>query len=155
MTKSTTLPPDITVTRADVLALPSAAGSGIICLDEGRVWKLWRMGTGRVVWMEVPEGTAGADVYACGVYLSQEGAAVAERAFLWQTALASDAALADIGNDPAPTAPPIVDIEISHLTLAQREEVAALMTKAVQTRDRLATLAMANAIRSVTAGLKV
>ena len=110
MTKSQTLPPDITVTRADVLALPSAAGSGIICLDEGRVWKLWRMGTGRVVWMEVPEGTAGADVYACGVYLSQEGAAVAERAFLWQTALASDAALADIGNDPAPSAPPTLPL---------------------------------------------
>lgn len=91
-------PPDITVTRADVLALPTFAGEFVAPgPDEGTVWTLARASSGRPVWVVTSTSPA---VPAGGRFLSQQEAAVAERAFLWQTALASDAALADIAAEP-------------------------------------------------------
>ena len=100
MSKPTTLPPpNITVTRADVHALPTFAGEFVAPgPDEGTVWTLAQaVPTGRPVWVAVSATTPG-DLTGCR-FLSRQEASVAERAFLWQTALASDAALGDIGRD--------------------------------------------------------
>lgn len=100
MTKSQTLPPDITVTRADVLALPM---TGSPTPDDGRAWTLTRRPEGELRWIE-----RWGDEVGQWRFLTHLEAAAAERVFFWQTALASDAALTDIGNDPAPTTPPVV-----------------------------------------------
>lgn len=95
MSKPTTLPPpDITVTRDDVLALPLTAAA--LMPDEGYTWKLDRNADGRLRWVEV----WGLEANMWRVLRDAEVAA-AERVFILQTALASDAALADIGCDNA------------------------------------------------------
>lgn len=82
-------PPDITITREDVFALPHNGGP---VPDEGRVWTLARGPRDELRWIErwSPEGWR---------YLTEREATAAERVFLWRNALASDAALADMVTD--------------------------------------------------------
>lgn len=100
------LPPDITVTREDVRALPLRTTISPPSPPIGRMWCVVSIPGGWRRWGEVPIGTpvedrvtpaGGATQIAPVTALEAE---TAERAFLWQTALASDAALADIGADP-------------------------------------------------------
>lgn len=109
-------PPDICITREDVHALP------LLHQRErpeqpaaGKAWYLVRFGpedvgtetwlTGRLVWVEMPAGlalesrTVDTAQRVGGAAVTREEAAIAERAFLWRSALASDAALADMVTD--------------------------------------------------------
>lgn len=114
--------PNITVTRADVHALPTFAGEFVAPgPDEGTVWTLAQaLPTGRPVWVAVstnaPGDTAG------GRFLSRQEANVAERAFLWQTALASDAALVDIGREPTTVAEMVQDAAVSRSMMSATPE---------------------------------
>jgi hypothetical protein len=140
-------PPDIVVTREDVLALPltDLSEGEPLAPPLGHVWRLVRceqteeplrwpiyqgresdemfaerlqaVGTrphmkyhaGRPVWVQTTSGwTSTEKVSRCAV-LSSDRATLAERAFLWQTAIASDAALTDIRAD-----------EVTHKTSCRR-----------------------------------
>jgi len=108
MNKPTPHVPDITVTRDDVLALPLRMNLVFRSAEprDGHVWSLvqltanlarapWQIG--RLTWVEHPE----AEPTSCpnARILREDECDIAERAFLWQTAIASDAALSDIGRD--------------------------------------------------------
>lgn len=159
MTKSQTLPPDITVTRADVLALPLTRSA--VMPDPDRVWRV-RVACHGVAHLQWGEFFAGPD----GPYvrlLTDVEIAVAERVFFWQTALASDAALADIGNDPAPSAPPALSVPLeiaSSITgniteIVRREVAAALTAEAAKAQRALLERTMGRPPRPSLAGCKL
>ncbi len=96
--------PDITITREDVLALPVRNNGDLLAVPkEGRAWYVVPYGAGRLAWSDMPAGLAFAQrrdeqgvAFHGGRHLEAPEADAAERAFLWRTALASDAALADM-----------------------------------------------------------
>jgi hypothetical protein len=98
-------PPDITVTRDDVLALPLTAAA--LMPDEGREWCVIRVRDGFLRWAEFFGSVAQADRVwpppASARYarlLTDAETFAAERVWHWQVSLASDAALADIAAEP-------------------------------------------------------
>ena len=93
------LPPDITITREDVHALPRGPYDVDISPAAGQPWTLARRENGRICWVD-----------DMGRALTPNEYGVAERAFLWRTALASDAALCDIAEDIAEEHVPMVDV---------------------------------------------
>ena len=91
MSKPTPHVPDITVTRDDVLDLPLTAAD--LMPDEGHVWKLDHVGQ-RLRWVDA----WGSEPYMWRALQDGEIAA-AERAVLWRSMLACDAAFDDIEHD--------------------------------------------------------
>ncbi len=145
-------PPDITITREDVRALPVldwTSTSRPPEPGEGRTWHLERVDTidpadregnplvGRLAWVELPAGLAfaqrrdrsGLDFHGAR-HLTPAEAATAERAFLWRTALASDAALADM----------VTDADLADMAPASRAQLVDVAQRAAELRAELAAL---------------
>lgn len=145
-------PPDITITREDVRALPVLVFSDLTRPPEpaeGHTWHLERIDTidaadragtpqvGRLAWVELPAGLplaarrdrAGLDFHGAR-HLTRAESATAERAFLWQTALASDAALADM----------VTDADLAEMAPVSRAQVADVARRAAELRAELAAL---------------
>lgn len=145
-------PPDITITREDVRALPVLDWSSTARPPEpgeGRTWHLERMDTidpadragnpqvGRLAWVELPAGLpfaarrdrSGLDFHGAR-HLTPAEAAVAERAFVWQTSIASDAAIADM----------VTDADLAEMAPASRAQLADTARRAAELRAELDAL---------------
>jgi len=106
-------PPDITITREDVRALPTHDWRDTYLPEptEGRTWHLVRMAAPSrelLVWVELPSGLPLAarcthmqlhDYAHSARHLSPVEGDVAERAYLWQIAHATDVALTNMATD--------------------------------------------------------
>ena len=140
-------PPDITITREDVRALP-LLGVAHACPPEPDNGKSWHLATSSIEvgpgdrraclrWVELPAGLplaarrdrSGLDFHGAR-YLTPTEAAVAERAFVWQTSIASDAALADM----------VTDADLAEMAPASRVQVADVARRAAELRAELAVL---------------
>jgi len=146
-------PPDITITREDVRALP-LSGAAYSRPFEPAVGKSWHLATSSIEvgpgdrraclrWVELPAGLplaarrdrSGLDFHGAR-YLTAAEAAVAERAFVWQTSIASDAALADMVTDADLTemapASRVQLVDVAHRLAELRAELAALEGRAAK-----------------------
>lgn len=140
-------PPDITITREDVRALP-LAGVAHGRPPEPDAGKSWHLATSSIEvapgdrraclrWVELPAGVpfaaqrdrSGLDFHGAR-YLTPEEAAAAERAFVWQTSIASDAAIADM----------VTDADLAEMAPASRAQLADTARRAAELRAELAAL---------------